>query len=69
MHTQINLASELVILADCCFDPVFSLVAVTAVMILIHMCDGGPDFFFSKVSCIMSTSVMKAGWPLLETCH
>lgn len=68
MHTQNNLASGLVILSDCCSDPVFSLVLVTAVMILICMCDGGPDFL-SKVSCVMSTSVMKAGWPLLETCH
>lgn len=54
-HTEINLASELVILADCCSDPIFSLVAVTAVMILIHMYDGGPDFFLERslVLCLL----------------
>lgn len=66
-HTENNLASGLVILADCCSDPIFSLVPITTAIILIYMCDGGPDFL-SKVSCVMST-FMKAGWPLLETCH
>lgn len=68
MHTQNNLASGLVILPDCCSDPIFSLVPITTVIILIYMYDGEPDFL-SKVSCVMSTSFMKAGWPLLETCH